>query len=83
LTGAASVAETGVVNAPLKGMNGIYVYKVTDRSEGSYYTDDDAKSNKNMIDAYYMLKYNYYVNQMAMYQVEDPGLVKDYSYLYF
>lgn len=82
-TGAASVAETGVVNAPLKGINGIYVYKVTDRSEGSYYTEDDARGKKNMTDAYYMLKYNYYVNQMAMYQVEDPGLVKDYSYLYF
>ena len=83
LTGAASVAEVGVVNAPFKGMNGIYVYKVTNRSEGSYYTEDDANANKNMIDAYYMLRYNYYVNQMAMYQVEDPGLVKDHSYLYF
>lgn len=82
-TGAASVAEVGVVNAPLKGANGIYVYKVTDRSEESYYTEDDAKSAKNMIDAYYMLRYNYYMNQMAMYQVEDPGLVEDHSYLYF
>ena len=83
LTGAASVAEVGVVNAPFKGMNGIYVYKVTNRSEGSYYTEDDANQKKNMIDTYYMLRYNYYVNQMAMYQVEDPGLVKDHSYLYF
>ena len=82
-TGAASVAEVGVLNAPLKGANGIYVYKVTDRSEESYYTEDDAKANKNMVDAYYMLRYNYYMNQMAMYQVEDPGLVKDFSYLYF
>lgn len=83
LTGAASVAEVGVLNAPFKGANGIYVYKVTDRSEESYYTDDDAKTAKNMVDAYYMLRYNYYMNQMAMYQVEDPGFVKDDSYLYF
>ena len=42
--GAASVAEEGVVNGPVKGNNGVYVYKVTGRSEGAFFTEADAKT---------------------------------------
>ena len=40
--GAASVAEVGVLNGPLQGNTGVYVYVVTDRSEGAFFTEDDA-----------------------------------------
>ncbi|MBR5567679.1 MAG: SurA N-terminal domain-containing protein [Bacteroidales bacterium] len=42
--GAASVAEEGVVNGPVKGNTGVYVYKVTGRSEGAFFTEADAKT---------------------------------------
>jgi parvulin-like peptidyl-prolyl isomerase len=42
-TGAVSVAETGVVSAPFKGSEGIYVYKVTNRSVEPYFTEENAK----------------------------------------
>ena len=40
--GAASVAEVGALNGPLQGNTGVYVYVVTDRSEGAFFTEDDA-----------------------------------------
>ncbi len=50
--GAASVAEKGEVCGPLKGSYGVYVYKVTDRDNGAFFTEDDA-DNRNMQMAYY------------------------------
>lgn len=74
-TGAASVAEEGVVSAPLKGSNGIYVYKVTNRSEEAYYTEDDAQMRMNQLAAAYA--------QMLPFVLNKEGKVKDYTYLYF
>jgi uncharacterized protein YxjI len=74
-TGAASVAQEGVVNAPFKGSNGIYVYKVTNRSEEAYYTEDDAKMRMAQLSASYA--------QMLPFVLNKEGQVKDYSYLYF
>ena len=42
--GAASVAEDGVISGPVVGNLGVYVYKVTGRDSGSFYTEDDAKA---------------------------------------
>ena len=44
--GAASVAETGALNGPLQGNNGVYVYVVTDRAEGAFFTEQDAKNRE-------------------------------------
>ena len=41
--GAASVAENGKVYGPLVGTVGVYVYKVTGRDTGAFFTEDDAK----------------------------------------
>ena len=62
--GAASVAEDGVICGPVAGNIGVYVYKVTGRDAGSFYTEDDAKAR----DA-----------QMAMYstQVLVPVMSED------
>ena len=43
--GAASVAEDGKVCGPVVGNLGVYVYKVTGRDTGAFYTEDDAKNN--------------------------------------
>ncbi len=53
--GAASVAEEGKVCGPLKGLNGVYVYKVTGRDNGAFFTEDDA-NNRNMQLAYYAMR---------------------------
>ena len=74
-TGAASVAQEGVVNAPLKGSNGIYVYKVTNRSEEAYFTENDADVRMAQLGATY--------GQMLPYVMQKAGKVKDYTYLYF
>ena len=42
--GAASVAEDGKVCGPVVGNIGVYVYKVTGRDAGAFFTEDDAKS---------------------------------------
>ena len=42
--GAVSVAEEGVISAPLAGNIGVYVYKVTSRDSGTSFTEDDAKN---------------------------------------
>lgn len=45
LLGAASVAQEGIVCGPVDGMTGLYVFKVSNRQEGSYYTEDDARTD--------------------------------------
>ena len=41
--GAASVAEEGKISGPVAGAIGVYVYKVTGRDTGAFFTEDDAK----------------------------------------
>jgi len=41
--GAASVAEEGKICGPVAGSIGVYVYKVTGRDTGAFFTEDDAK----------------------------------------
>ena len=42
--GAASVAEEGKICGPLAGSIGVYIYKVTGRDTGAFFTEDDAKA---------------------------------------
>ena len=67
--GAASVAEEGVINGPVVGNIGVYVYKVTGRETGAFYTEDDAKN----MDA----QMSYYASQMLLPTMMDDAEVKD------
>ena len=74
-TGAASVAEPGVVSAPFKGSNGIYVYKVTNVDQAAFFTESDAQMNDAQL--------NYMYGQVLPYVVNEEGNVTDNTYLYF
>ena len=67
--GAASVAEDGKVCAPVVGNLGVYVYKVTGRDTGAFYTENDA----NMRDA----QMAQYATQMVVPVMMDDADVKD------
>jgi parvulin-like peptidyl-prolyl isomerase len=74
-TGAASVAEQGVVSAPFKGSNGIYVFKVTNVDQAAFFTESDAQMNDAQL--------NYKYGQVLPYVVNEEGNVTDNTYLYF
>ena len=67
--GAASVAETGKIYGPVAGGIGVYVYKVTDRETGAFFTEDDAKAR----DAQMVQ----YTTQMVLPVMMDDADVKD------
>ena len=67
--GAASVAEDGQICGPVVGNVGVYVYKVTGRDTGAFYTEDDAK-------AYDAQKTQYSTQAVVSVMMED-GEVKD------
>lgn len=67
--GAVSVAEPGVINGPLTGSIGVYVYKVTAHDTGSFFTEDDARTRNEQI--------SQYSTQMLMPVMMKDGDVKD------
>lgn len=67
--GAVSVAEPGVINGPLTGSIGVYVYKVTAHDTGSFFTEDDAKTRNEQM--------SQYSTQMLMPVMMKDGDVKD------
>ena len=67
--GAASVAEVGALNGPLQGNTGVYVYVVTDRSEGAFFTEDDAALREQQM--------SYASMQMLLPVMMDEAEVKD------
>ena len=67
--GAASVAEVGALNGPLQGSTGVYVYVVTDRSEGAFFTEDDAALREQQM--------SYASMQMLLPVMMDEAEVKD------
>ena len=67
--GAASVAEVGALNGPLQGNTGVYVYTVTDRSEGAFFTEDDAVNREQQM--------NGTAVQMLLPVMMDEAEVKD------
>ena len=50
--GAASVAEEGKISGPVVGDVGVYVYKVTGRETGAFYTEEDAKNRDAQMSQY-------------------------------
>ena len=67
--GAASAAEVGALNGPLQGNTGVYVYVVTDRSEGAFFTEDDATLREQQM--------SYAALQMLLPVMMDEAEVKD------
>ena len=67
--GAASVAEVGVLNGPIQGNTGVYVYTVTDRSEGAFFTEDDAANREQQM--------SYSATQMLLPVMMDEAEVKN------
>ncbi len=67
--GAASVAEDGNINGPLAGSIAVYVYKVTGRDTGAFFTEDDAKAQDAQMAQY--------TTQMVVPTMMDDAEVKD------
>ncbi len=67
--GAASVAEDGKICGPLAGAIGVYVYKVTGRDTGAFFTEDDAKARDAQM--------TQYSTQMLVPVMMDDAEVKD------
>ena len=67
--GAASVAEEGKISGPVAGNIGVYVYKVTGRETGSFFTEDDAKTRDAQM--------SQYSAQMIVPTMMDDAEVKD------
>ena len=67
--GAASVAEDGKICGPVAGNIGVYVYKVTGRDTGAFFTEDDAKTRNAQMAQY--------ASQMVVPTMMDDAEVKD------
>ena len=67
--GAASAAPEGKICGPVQGAIGTYVFKVTGRDTGAFYTEDDAKNYQN--------QKNQYTSQMILPVMMDLADVKD------
>jgi peptidyl-prolyl cis-trans isomerase D len=67
--GAASVAEEGKIYGPLAANIGVYVYKVTGRDTGAFFTEDDAKARDAQMAQY--------TTQMVLPVMMDDADVKD------
>ena len=67
--GAASVAEDGKIYGPLAGSIGVYVFKVTGRDTGAFFTEDDAKARDAQMAQY--------TSQMVLPVMMEDADVKD------
>ena len=67
--GAASVAEEGKICGPVAGNIGVYVYKVTGRDTGAFFTEDDAKTRNAQMAQY--------ASQMVVPTMMEDADVKD------
>ena len=67
--GAASVAEDGKICGPVAGNIGVYVYKVTGRDTGAFFTEDDAKTRNAQMAQY--------ASQMVVPTMMEDADVKD------
>ena len=67
--GAASVAPENVISGPVAGTIGVYVYKVTGRDTGAFFTEEDAKNRA--------LQTSGYLTQMIIPVMMEAADVKD------
>ena len=73
--GAIAGAEVDKLTGPIAGSYGTYVFKVTDRNTGSYYTEEDAIAYRNQVNAYF--------SQMLLSVIQGDFDVKDYRERFF
>jgi len=73
--GAVSVSPEGQVCGPVAGAIGVYVYQVTGRDTGAFYTEDDAKR--------YDLNQAQYMSQMIIPVMMQDADVKDHRARFF
>ena len=73
--GAVSVAEPGVICGPVTGGIGVYVFKVTGRDTGAFYTEDDARSYESQ-----KMQYN---SQMIIPAMMEEAEVVDHRARFF
>ena len=50
--GAIASAKDGEISGPVAGSYGVYVFRVTERNTGAYYTEDDARSYQRQLQSY-------------------------------
>lgn len=67
--GAVASAKEGVISAPVAGNIGTYVFKVTSRDTGAFYTEDDAKNRA--------MQMSQYMSQMIIPVMMQDAEVKD------
>ena len=67
--GAVSAAPEGKICGPVAGTIGTYVFKVTGRDTGAFYTEDDARNNQ--------LQKSQYMSQMILPVMMELADVKD------
>lgn len=67
--GAIAAAKEGVLSGPVAGSYGVYVFQVTGRDTGAYYTEDDAKTYNGQLTSYEA--------QMILPVMMDDAQVKD------
>ena len=75
LLGAIYNAQIGEVSGPVKGNQGVYMFKVTRREQGAFYTEDDAKN--------FASQKAQYSTQMLMPVMEEAAGVVDNRARYF
>lgn len=75
LLGALLKAEIGAVSGPVKGNQGVYMFKLTRRDQGAFFTEDDAKS--------FTSQKAQYSTQMLMPVMEEAAGVVDNRARYF
>lgn len=73
--GALSVAPEGQIVGPIAGAIGTYVFKVTGRDTGSFYTEEDAKN--------LLAQKNQYNTQMIMNVMQNDAEVVDHRAKFF
>ena len=69
LIGAASVAENNKISGPVAGATGVYVFKVSDKQVGEFYTEDDARN--------FEMQKSQYMSQLITAVMMDNDDVKD------
>ena len=73
--GAIAAANEGEISGPVAGNIGVYVFKVTGRETGSYYTEDDAKQ--------YRAQMTNYTTQMLIPVMMQDADVEDHRARFF
>lgn len=75
LVGAVAVAETGKLCGPVEGTGGVFVFQVTDRKQGSFYTAKDADN--------FAAQKGHFATNMLRSILNDEAEVKDYRARFF